>query len=58
MEKQKETVAVAYLTSSLFDWYYHGTKGTTFKAVNILIPKEWLGKLMGIEDLMIYCLPT
>lgn len=49
MEKKAETVAVAYLTSSLFDWYYHGTKGTTFKAVNILIPKKWLGKLMGIE---------
>ncbi|TWI79433.1 AraC-like DNA-binding protein [Lacibacter cauensis] len=49
VEKQKETVAVAYLTSSLFDWFYHGTKGTTFKAVNILIPKAWLGKLMGIE---------
>ncbi|MBY0476102.1 MAG: AraC family transcriptional regulator [Chitinophagaceae bacterium] len=49
VRKQHETVAVAYLTSSLFDWYYHGTKGTVFKGVNILIPKEWLGKLMGIE---------
>lgn len=49
VEKKKETVAVAYLTSSLFNWYYLGTKGTTFKGVNILIPKEWLGKLMGIE---------
>ena len=49
VEKKKETIAVAYLTSSLFDWYYHGTKGTHFKGVNILIPKEWLGKLMGIE---------
>jgi len=49
LEKEKETIAVAYLTSSLFDWYYLGTKGTRFKAVNILIPKEWLGKLMGIE---------
>ena len=49
VKKEKETVAVAYLTSSLFDWYYHGTTGTRFKAVNILIPKEWLGKLMGIE---------
>lgn len=50
VEKRKETVAVAYLTSSLFDWFYHGTKGTTFKGVNILIPKEWLGKLMGVES--------
>nr|WP_294905790.1 AraC family transcriptional regulator [uncultured Lacibacter sp.] len=49
IERKKETIAVAYLTSSLFDWYYHGTKGTTFKGVNILIPKVWLGKLMGIE---------
>jgi AraC-like DNA-binding protein len=50
VEKKKETIAVAYLTSSLFDWYYHGTKGTRFKGVNILIPKEWLGKLMGVES--------
>ncbi|MBK8087016.1 MAG: helix-turn-helix transcriptional regulator [Chitinophagaceae bacterium] len=49
VERKKETIAVAYLTSSLFDWYYHGTKGTFFKGINILIPKEWLGKLMGIE---------
>lgn len=49
VDRKKETVAVAYLTSSLFDWYYHGTKGTTFKGVNILIPRDWLGKLMGIE---------
>jgi AraC-like DNA-binding protein len=49
VQKEKQTVAVAYLTSSLFDWYYHGTNGTTFKGVNILIPKEWLGKLLGIE---------
>ncbi len=49
VKKERETIAVAYLTSSLFDWYYLGTKGTRFKAVNILIPKEWLGKLMGIE---------
>lgn len=49
IEKQQETVAVAYLTSSLFDWFYHGTKGTALKAVNIHIPKAWLGKLMGVE---------
>jgi AraC-like DNA-binding protein len=49
VDRKKETVAVAYLTSSLFDWFYHGTKGTTFKGVNILIPRDWLGKLMGIE---------
>ena len=40
VERKKETIAVAYLTSSLFDWYYHGTKGTFFKGINILIPKE------------------
>ena len=49
VEHNQQTIAVAYLTSSLFDWYYHGTKGTTFKGVNILIPKEWLGKLLGVE---------
>jgi AraC-like DNA-binding protein len=49
VEHNQQTIAVAYLTSSLFDWYYHGTKGTTFKGVNILIPKEWLGKLLGVD---------
>lgn len=49
LDQKNGKLAVAYLTSSLFDWYYHGTKGTTFKAVDILLSKEWLGKLMGVE---------
>lgn len=49
IEKSKEQIRVAYLTSSLFDWYYKAKAGTTVQGVNILIPKEWLGKLLGVE---------
>ena len=48
--KEKNTIkAVAYLTSSLFDWSYHGSKGTVFKGINILFNKEWLGKFLDIK---------
>ncbi len=51
IEKKEQHVSVAYLTSSLFDWHYRAPAGTTVKGVNILIPKDWLGKLLGIEVL-------
>jgi AraC-like DNA-binding protein len=48
--KEKNTVkAMAYLTSSLFDWAYHGTKGTLFKGVNVLFNKEWLARYLDIK---------
>jgi AraC-like DNA-binding protein len=48
--KEKNTVkTLAYLTSSLFDWAYLGTQGTTFRAVNILFNKEWLARLLDIK---------
>jgi AraC-like DNA-binding protein len=48
--KEKNTVkAMAYLTSSLFDWSYLGTKGTTFKGINILFNKEWLADYLDIK---------
>lgn len=49
IERSKQQIQVVYLTSSLFDWHYKAKAGTTVKAVNILIPKDWLGKLLGIE---------
>ncbi len=57
VEKKKETIGVVYLTSSLFDWHYLGTKGTIFKGISIIISKEWLGKLMGF-DLLDNILPV
>lgn len=40
----------AYLTSSLFDWYYIGSKGLHFKGVNILFTKEWMAKYLGLSN--------
>lgn len=51
-EKLKEkntTKSIAYLTSSLFDWSYHGTKGTVFRGINILFNKEWLAHFLDIN---------
>lgn len=49
VEKKNQQISVAYLTSSLFDWSYRANPGTGVRGVNILIPKEWLGKLLGVE---------
>jgi len=49
--KENNTVrAFAYITSSLFDWSYYGTKGTIFQGVNIIITKEWLAKYLDIKS--------
>ena len=51
-EKLKEkntTKSIAYLTSSLFDWSYLGTKGTEFRGINILFNKEWLARYLDIK---------
>lgn len=49
--KENNTVrAFAYITSSLFDWSYYGTKGTIFQGINILITKEWLAKYLDIKS--------
>ena len=52
-EKQKETASsrsIIYLTSSLFDFYYQGTKGTSVRAINILIKPEWISNYLGLEN--------
>jgi AraC-like DNA-binding protein len=49
IEKKNQRVSVAYLTSSLFSWSYKAAPGTSMRGVNILLPKEWLGKMLGIE---------
>ncbi|WEK38074.1 MAG: AraC family transcriptional regulator [Candidatus Pseudobacter hemicellulosilyticus] len=40
--------AIAYLTSTLFDWSYLSTQGTSFKGIAILFNKEWLAKYLDI----------
>jgi AraC-like DNA-binding protein len=57
-EKIRETNTsrnIAYLTSSLFDWSYMGTKGSHCKGVHILFDKEFLRKyldLSKVEDVL------
>ena len=41
---------IAYLTSSLFDWYYIASKGVKFKGLNILFSKEWVAKYLGLKN--------
>ncbi|MFT3824560.1 MAG: AraC family transcriptional regulator [Chitinophagaceae bacterium] len=51
-EKMKEgntTKSVAYLTSSLSDWSYFGTEGSTFKGIQVLFNKKWLAKYLDIN---------
>ena len=49
LERTNQQIEVVYLISSLFDWHYKAKAGTSVKAVDILIPKDWLGKLLGVE---------
>lgn len=42
--------ALAYLTSSLFDWSYNASKGSTYKGVNVLFKKQWLAKYLDITS--------
>lgn len=46
----RKKIGVAYLTSSLFDWYYIGSKGLKFKGINILFSKEWMAKYLGLTN--------
>lgn len=48
--KEKNTSkAIAYLTSSLFDWSYLGTQGGRYYSIAILFNKEWLAKYLDIH---------
>lgn len=41
---------IAYLTSSLFEWYYIASKGVKFKGINILFSKDWVAKYLGLKS--------
>ncbi|HMO32052.1 MAG TPA: helix-turn-helix transcriptional regulator [Lacibacter sp.] len=47
--EKEQRFAAAYLTSSVFGWGYVAPKGTSIRGVNVLLPKEWLGKYLGVE---------
>ncbi len=47
--KENNTVkSIAYLTSTMFDWGYLATKGTTFNGIAVLFNKDWLAKYLDI----------
>lgn len=49
VERNNQRLSIAYLTSSLKEWYYHSTPGTSIRGINVLISKAELGKQLGIE---------
>ena len=51
MHEANTIKAVGYLTSTLSDWSYLGTKGNTYKGIDILFNAEWLAGYLGIENL-------
>lgn len=54
--KEKNTTrALAYLTSSHYDWSYQGTAGSTYKGVHIAFNKQWLAPYFQsgqVEDIL------
>lgn len=53
-QKQSEvntTKSLVYLTSSVFDMSYLGSRGTIARGIHILIQPEWLCQFLGIDDI-------
>jgi AraC-like DNA-binding protein len=48
--ESRKKIGSAYLTSSLFDWYYIGSRGLKFRGINILFSKEWTAKYLGLSN--------
>lgn len=48
VKEHNTSKSIAYLTSTLFDWAYYSTRGTTFKGIAILFNKEWLARYLDI----------
>ena len=49
VKEENTTKSIAYLTSTLFDWSYYCTKGTTFNGIAVLFNKQWLAKYLDIK---------
>jgi len=53
MQKQTERQTarmLVYLTSSLFDFSYLGTKGTRFRGINILLKPDFISDYLGLQS--------
>ncbi|HEU4606733.1 MAG TPA: helix-turn-helix transcriptional regulator [Chitinophagaceae bacterium] len=55
-EEENTSQAIAYLTSSRFNWSMFASAGTVFNSVNILFSREWLAKYLGLQTVE-ECLP-
>lgn len=55
-EEENTSQAIAYLTSSRFNWSMFASAGTVFNSVNILFSREWLAKYLGLKTVE-ECLP-
>lgn len=48
--ESRMTRSIICLTSSLFNFSYTGTKGTSVRAINILIKPEWIAHYLGLSN--------
>ena len=51
MRESHTTRSIAYLTNSLSDWAYLGSKGTTYKGIDILFNASWIAGYLGVEQI-------
>jgi len=49
--EQKQNRASVFLTSSLYDFAYRASKGTSIKSINVLITREWLQQYIDIKSI-------
>lgn len=51
MRESHTTRSIAYLTNSLSDWSYLGSKGTTYKGIDILFNASWVAGYLGVDQI-------
>lgn len=49
--EEKQNRASVFLTSSLYDFAYQASKGTSVKSINVLITREWLAQYIDINSM-------
>ena len=50
--KESHTIrSIAYLTNTLSDWAYLGSKGTIYKGIDVLFDANWLAGYLGVQDI-------
>jgi AraC-like DNA-binding protein len=51
MRESHTTRSIAYLTNTLSDWAYLGSKGTVYKGIDILFNASWLAGYLGLDNI-------